>query len=395
MGFSELDKLKALAIVHIFETSKPLGDYSAVAVLDDGAGISYGVNQFTHRSGSLYSVLLRFDQLGGEIPHSVAKELDSFRTGSMIKSISANATIKTDLRLLGGDPLMQRAQREIAFEKYLKPAIDACEGSDFTSALSLAVVYDSMNHGSWAKIRDRVVIKVPGNGSIKPEAFEREWISQYVRERDAWLESIPRLRKTDYRTDFFLAQIARGNWDLELPLNVHGYRLTDDHFAGVGETQATFPRTAEPQREPTEEPQVPSQPGTPAAVPPPAEAPTQTAENIVNIGDNAAVPADFVPEDKSVDAPPPTGFMAKLKAQGLAIAGFFGGAAGVKEIFGIQFSAETVELMKIVIPTLLVLGFIGFLVWYITEKVTGWKTLKLQSEIQTDPKRHNLKINPQ
>jgi hypothetical protein len=52
--FSERDKLIALAIVHIFETGKAFGDYTAVAVLNDGAGISYGINQFTHRSGSLY-----------------------------------------------------------------------------------------------------------------------------------------------------------------------------------------------------------------------------------------------------------------------------------------------------------------------------------------------------
>src|SRR5690606_5074410 len=119
-------------------------------------------------------------QLGGEIPDSVAEELDSFRTGSMIKSISANATIKTDLRRLGGDPLMQRAQREIAFEKYLKPALDACEGSNFNYPLSLAVIYDSINHGSYAKIRDRVIIDRPGNGSMPAEVFERLWITQYV-----------------------------------------------------------------------------------------------------------------------------------------------------------------------------------------------------------------------
>ncbi len=55
--FSEADKLKALAIVNIFETSRPMGDYAAVAVLDDGAGVSYGIAQFTHRSGSLAAVI--------------------------------------------------------------------------------------------------------------------------------------------------------------------------------------------------------------------------------------------------------------------------------------------------------------------------------------------------
>jgi hypothetical protein len=39
--------LKALAIVNIFETGKPFGEFAAVAVLNDGAGISYGISQFT------------------------------------------------------------------------------------------------------------------------------------------------------------------------------------------------------------------------------------------------------------------------------------------------------------------------------------------------------------
>jgi hypothetical protein len=41
MGFSERSKTIALAIVHIFETAKPFGDYGAVAVLSDGAGFSW------------------------------------------------------------------------------------------------------------------------------------------------------------------------------------------------------------------------------------------------------------------------------------------------------------------------------------------------------------------
>lgn len=230
MGFSERDKLVALAIVHIFETGKPFGDYSAVAVLNDGAGISYGVNQFTHRSGSLYRVLERFVSLGGRLTPTVTAVVKNFKSGSLIGTVAANATVKSDLRRLGSDPLMQRAQQEIAFEMYLKPAIEACEGSDFTLPLSLAVIYDSINHGSYERIRDRVIVERPGNGSMKEEEFEKEWISRYVKKRDAWLESIPRLKATDYRTDFFLAQIARENWFLRMPITVQGVRLTESMF---------------------------------------------------------------------------------------------------------------------------------------------------------------------
>lgn len=111
--------------------------------------------------------------------------------------------------------------------------------------------------------------------------------------------------------------------------------------------------------------------------------------------DQAQPPAQaLIPETKEVDAPPPTGFLGKLKAQGAALLATIGGAAGLKEWLGIQISGETVEVLKVAVPTVLGLGFIGFLVWYVTEKVVGWKTLKMQSDYATDPNRHDLAIRP-
>jgi hypothetical protein len=228
MPFSQRAKTIALAIVKIFETSKPFGDYSAVAVLDDGAGISYGISQFTHKSGSLHAVLERYDKLGGIILGPLRDAQTDFASGRNILKHSNNKQIRTALKNLGKDPLMQQAQREIAFEKYLRPALEACEGSNFVLPLSLAVIYDSINHGSYAKIRDRVEIPIPGNGSMPAVTFEKLWITEYTKKRDQWLESVPRLAKTDYRTDFFLAQIGRGNWQLKLPMNVHGFELTNE-----------------------------------------------------------------------------------------------------------------------------------------------------------------------
>ena len=64
-NFTESEIAKAEAIVRIFETGRPLGDPAAVTVLNDGAGISYGVDQFTHRSGSLLQVAEAYLALGG------------------------------------------------------------------------------------------------------------------------------------------------------------------------------------------------------------------------------------------------------------------------------------------------------------------------------------------
>lgn len=235
MKFSITDTVKAEAIVRIFETSKPFGDYAAVAILNDEAGISYGISQFTHRSGSLLAVVEQYFRNGGQVARAVIEEsLPMLRklTKRAIETLAKKAQFKKALKAAAITREMREAQKHVAFEMYLKPAINACEGSGFMHPLSLAVVYDSMIHGSWEKIRDRVRItpnRVGEQGELWPD--EKKWITEYVRKRDAWLAANPRLAATRYRTRFFLNQIAISNWDLRLPMKVQGVTLTDSMIA--------------------------------------------------------------------------------------------------------------------------------------------------------------------
>jgi|GEM_PF-6280929 len=378
MSFSEKAKLTALAIVHIFETSKPMGNYAAVAVLNDGAGVSYGISQFTHKSGSLEAVVYRFQDIcrrAGTQQLLVGYERRlRDRSALSIHELAGDARFKNGLKAAAERSEMQQAQREIAFEQYLKPAIDACTGSGFVLPMSLAVVYDSMNHGSWAKIRDLV----PAHLS------EKDWVKTYVTKRDAWLESVQRLRPTAYRTDFFLAQTARGNWDLDLPMNVNGYRLTEkdiptSDFAdlsddGIDLDIPTVPAPAGPETE-----------AVGAPINAPADAPVTTAAPTESVTPPSAVTVD-------VAAPEPTGFLSKLKKSGASALAAIGGAAGFKEWFGISLSAETADLLKVLLPTLMILGFIGIVIWYVSEKVAGFKTLAFTSQINADPEMHNVNI---
>ena len=73
-GFSETAVLTASAIVRVFETGSARGNYSAVAVLNDRAGVSYGVSQFTHRSGSLGRVVERYLETGGVVGRDVLSD---------------------------------------------------------------------------------------------------------------------------------------------------------------------------------------------------------------------------------------------------------------------------------------------------------------------------------
>lgn len=99
-------------------------------------------------------------------------------------------------------------------------------------------------------------------------------------------------------------------------------------------------------------------------------------------------------QTQTVEAPPPTGFLTKLKLFLGTIAAFLGGGAGLRQWAGVTISAETAGILKTVIPTAIVLGFAGLVIWYISEKIIGWKTLRLQAEIACDPARPNLKIDP-
>ncbi len=221
MTFSTSDKLKALAITNIFETSTAFGNFAAVAVNDDGAGISYGISQFTHASGSLAVVIEEYFARGGAVGREVIASRIEFlkdRRAKAVERLASDNALKNALRAAGLTSEMRAAQISVAERLYLAPAIAACAGSGFVEPLSLAVIYDSINHGSFEKIRDKISAALP----------ERQWIAAYVRVRDEWLRSVPRLKKTAYRTAFFSGEIRRGNWRLDPPLNVNGFRLTEE-----------------------------------------------------------------------------------------------------------------------------------------------------------------------
>jgi hypothetical protein len=234
MSFSIEERLKAMAIVSVFETGSAFGDFSAVAILNDGAGISYGFSQFTHRSGALAEVLEKYLELGGEVGRlrieaglPIAKD-DS---ASGIRKLVSDRRFQSALRSAGKTNDMRQVQVQVAIARYLQPAIDECGRLGLNHPLSLAVVYDSLTHGSWERISKTVrVASIDAMTTSRgvTQTLETAWITEYVECRDRWLASIERLSVTRYRTRFFLNQIKAENWDLKLPINVRGVRITTD-----------------------------------------------------------------------------------------------------------------------------------------------------------------------
>lgn len=95
-------------------------------------------------------------------------------------------------------------------------------------------------------------------------------------------------------------------------------------------------------------------------------------------------------ETKEIVKTEPVGFRGKLaKLFATATGGTFS-IAMVKEWLQITISPETVAVLKLILPVLLVLGGVGLLVWFVSEKVTNWKLTKLQAEINSDKSRHDI-----
>jgi chitosanase len=279
--FSEAAVATAAAIVRVFETGSAVGDFTEVAVLNDGAGVSYGVSQFTHRSGSLLAVVEEYLANGGVVGACVLEASVPVlrdRSPRAVAALSRDTLFKKALAAAGLTREMRSAQHRIAFDMYMRPAIAACAGSGFKLPLSLAVIYDSMTHGSYHKIRDWVRV-TPATPS---QSFERQWITEYVRRRDAWLASMPRLRATRYRTRFFLSRIALGKWHLELPIRVNGVLISNE-ILDISPAPADGIRTAV----------------GPYAVPPPTT--TMNTESTINPIHPASTPQAQPPAVSALD----------------------------------------------------------------------------------------------
>jgi len=246
--FNEIDKQKALAILRIFETGKAKARYDALAVLDDGAGISYGIFQFTHRSGALADVVKRYLAAGGEAGREVLEKRVprlGRQTRLAIRRLAADSEFRHALVEAAATREMREAQRAVADRRYIAPAERVCRMNDLETPLALAAVLDGLVHGSFGRVARLV------KGST-----EKALITDYLRRRDEWLRGSLRLRKTAYRTRFFLGEVAKGNWQLELPLMVNGRKLSAEDLEEDREA-AGFPPTVLPETTETE-PQIPA-----------------------------------------------------------------------------------------------------------------------------------------
>lgn len=220
---SDIQKEAAKAIVNIFETGRPRGDYARVTLLAGDSGhLTYGRAQTTLGSGNLYLLIKAYCAApGAAFARDLTPALD--RLADIDLRLDRDWAFRGLLQEAGADPVMRDTQ-DVFFDRvYWTPAASAASKLGLGEALSAAIVYDSVVHGSWSAMRERTLHKM----GTPLRAGEHAWIAAYIAARRTWLatHSNTLLHKTVYRMDAFAALIAAGNWPLALPITVRGIRI--------------------------------------------------------------------------------------------------------------------------------------------------------------------------
>lgn len=201
------------------DSGSPETDYGAVYVYRDGSGgrrqVTLG-RGFTDDGGNLKKVVARYLDRGGEWTALFASRLDKFGQGVLAEDHEFISALKK----AAVEPAMQAAQDEVFNEVYLNPALQWADLHGFHEVLSAGVIVDSFLHSGsmlgW--LMEKFPDRKPCDGGD-----ERHWIAAYCTARLRWFErATGALHTCQFRPQFFLDQIGKGNWDLACPLVVKG-----------------------------------------------------------------------------------------------------------------------------------------------------------------------------
>ncbi|MGB4205992.1 MAG: peptidoglycan-binding protein [Bacteroidales bacterium] len=221
---TQTQKDTAQAIVNIFETNSVLGDYGMVTLLAGDSGhLTFGRSQTTLGSGNLFKLIRDYCNKP-DARFSVKLNPYLKRLESRDLSLDHDDYFKNILRATADDPVMRTTQDEFFDTEYWKSAERNAKNTGIQTALGIAVVYDSLVHGSWQYIKSQT----NNNNGLLASIGEQKWIAAYVENRRNWLANHSKkiLRNTVYRMDALQRLIALEQWNLELPLVVRGQEIS-------------------------------------------------------------------------------------------------------------------------------------------------------------------------
>lgn len=216
------------AIVNIFETSHILPQYGAIHVdVNEPGIISFGCIQFCLSAGSLYELLKRYLAKGERV---VFSELLDFleRVRQRDITLAHDKLFISTLIASSIDPLMQEAQESFVTDMYWDPAMKRARYVNVSSPLACCIIYDSSVQGSFGKIAE--VVQRDMRGLIATFKDEIVWMEKYCTTRKEWLysRSNPLVRQSAYRPRELLNLVREQQWNLDLPLRIHGVTITKE-----------------------------------------------------------------------------------------------------------------------------------------------------------------------
>ncbi|MCX6252277.1 MAG: chitosanase [Bacteroidetes bacterium] len=209
-------------VINVFETGSVEGDYSCISIFADGPHktlqITYGRSQTTEY-GNLQELISMYVDAGGTYSDQLQPYISQIGTTPLVDDDDFKKLLKDAGK---NDPVMQQVQDDFFEKRYFLPAMTWADNNGFELPLSMLVIYDSYIHSGRIPdfLRQRFTESPPIKGGD-----EKTWITQYVNTRQDWLATAdnPVLHPTVYRTQCFLNEIARDNWDLSLiPVKAHG-----------------------------------------------------------------------------------------------------------------------------------------------------------------------------
>lgn len=222
----------AKAIVNIFETGAVLGQYGQVTLLPGDSGrLTYGRSQTTLGSGKLVELLQQYaDNPGARFGSAITSWLPQFDGAPAY--LDTATRLHNLLRACADDPVMRETQDRFFDLEFWQPALQHSSRAGVHTALGIAIVYDSLVHGSWARLRKATDEEIGGSAS---QVGEQRWIARYVVKRREWLSrhSNPILRNTLYRMDAFQRLIDLQQWGLALPLVVRETEISRASLNGT------------------------------------------------------------------------------------------------------------------------------------------------------------------
>lgn len=240
---TETQRQVAKAIINIFETGSVRGHYGKVTLIPGDTGqLTFGRSQTTLASGGLHGLIAAYVGRSGA---RFAAEFEPFVPRLEIRDEALNEArhFHNLLRASADDPVMRDTQDEFFDETYWARAERIARRDRMTQPLGVTVVYDSVVHGSWTRIRRRVL---DNHGTVS-ELGETTWITRYVEERRSWLANHSRrdLRRTVYRMEALGRLIQQGQWMLEIPLVVRDLEINNEslHASPPGLYDGPEPRS--------------------------------------------------------------------------------------------------------------------------------------------------------